>query len=386
MKLNIAVVTGTRADFGLLKWLMLELQENPNFNLQIIATGTHFSEAFGSTYQEIEQAGFVINSRIDMLFNEDSSYGTSKSIGLAISGFSDAYVALKPDILVVLGDRYEILAAVSAALAFNIPVAHLHGGEKTEGAFDELIRHAITKMSHMHFVASEDYRNRVIQMGEQPHMVFNVGGFGLDAIARTNLFSREDVEQRLGVQLMTRNIVVTHHPVTLESKQTQSQEMDSLLEALSNLNDTRIIITTPNADPGASKIRKQLEDFAQKTDNAVMFKSLGQRLYYSLLSVVDGVVGNSSSGLLEAPTFNIGTVNIGTRQNGRLRSQSVIDCDGTTKSISDAINKLYSTEFQTTLKSCKNPYGEPGAASKCAEKLGELNLRDITHKPFFDMK
>lgn len=386
MKRNIAVVTGTRADFGLLKWLMLELQENPHFNLQIIATGTHFSEAFGSTYQEIEQAGFVIDSRIDMLFNEDSSYGTSKSIGLAISGFSDAYVALKPDILVVLGDRYEILAAVSAALAFNIPVAHLHGGEKTEGAFDELIRHAITKMSHLHFVASEDYRNRVIQMGEQPDMVFNVGGFGLDAIARTNLFSRDEVEQRLGVPLMTRNIVVTHHPVTLESNQTQSQEMDSLLEALSNLTDTRIIITTPNADPGASKIRKQLEDFAQKTDNAVMFKSLGQRLYYSLLSIVDGVVGNSSSGLLEAPTFKIGTVNIGTRQNGRLRSQSVIDCDGTTRSISGAINKLYSAEFQTILKTCRNPYGEPGAASKCAEKLGELNVRDITHKPFFDMK
>lgn len=385
MKKNITFVTGTRADFGLLKWLMLEVKKTTNFNLQVIATGTHFLEEFGETYREILNAGFEIDYQIHLTLNDDTAYGTVKSIADLVSSFSDAFITLKPDLLVVLGDRYEILGAVTAALPFKLPIAHLHGGEITEGAFDDSIRHAISKMSHLHFVATDEYRNRVIQLGEQPGNIFNVGGFGLDAINRTTLFSKKEIENIIEAPLLEKNLLVTYHPVTLDSEESQKKEIKNLMSVLSTLEDTRILLTMPNADPGTSQIAASIVEFVQNNPNAILFPSFGQKLYYSVMSMVDGLVGNSSSGILEAPSFNKGTVNIGRRQNGRLQSTSIINCDGTKQSISKALDKLYSSEFQYTLKTSKNPYGAPGAAEKTVKVLEQVNFEGLTSKKFYDL-
>jgi GDP/UDP-N,N'-diacetylbacillosamine 2-epimerase (hydrolysing) len=384
MTRKICVVTGTRAEFGLLRWVMQEIQDTSGLELQIIATGMHLSPEFGLTYKEIEQNGFSIDAKVEILLSADTATGVTKSMGLGLIGFADAYDRLKPDLIIVLGDRFEIFAAAAAALIAGIPVAHLHGGETTEGAFDEAIRHSITKMSHLHFVAAEDYRRRVIQLGEQPDRVFQVGGLGIDAIKRIALMNREVLELSLDFKLGRKNLLITFHPVTLES-QSSAQQMGELLAALGQLEDTQLIFTMPNADTGSRELASMIDAFVATHPNARAYSSLGQLRYLSCMQLVDGVVGNSSSGLAEAPSMAVGTVNIGDRQRGRLQAKSVIDCQPERKAIFEAIEKLYSADFRQSLPNTVNPYGNGGASEKIVQLLKDYPLEGILKKSFYDL-
>ena len=385
MNRRICVVTGSRAEYGLLRWVMQGIKDDLSLCLQIIATGMHLSPEFGLTYREIEDDGFRIDRKVELLLSSDTSVGITKSIGLGMIGFADALNELKPDLLVMLGDRFELLASASAALVARIPIAHIHGGEKTEGVFDDAIRHSITKMSHLHFVAAEVYRRRVIQLGENPENVFLVGGVGVDSIKRLKLLDLKALEEALGFKFGSRNLLVTFHPVTLEHA-TAAWQMEELLRALDRLQDTKIIFTSPNADTDGRALIPMIMGFVDQHPSAVMFKSLGQLRYLSCIQYVDGVIGNSSSGLLEAPTFRKGTVNIGDRQSGRLRADSVIDCEPTQGDISAALNKLYSSDFQQVLVDVKSPYGEGGASLRIVEELSRMSLEGLVRKKFFDIK
>ena len=367
-----------------MRWLMEDLRATPGLELQVLATGMHLSPEFGLTYREIEQAGFAIDARVEMLLSADSSTSVTKSMGLGLIGYADAYARLAPDLIVVLGDRFEIFAAVAAALIAGIPVAHLHGGELTEGAFDDAIRHSITKMSHLHFVAAEDYRRRVIQLGEQPNRVFLVGGLGIDAIKRTKLLGRQELEASLDFKLGSRNLLVTFHPVTLEG-QSSRQQMAELLAALGELNDTHLIFTMPNADTGSRELAGMVDLFVANHPNARVYSSLGQLRYLSCLQQVDGVIGNSSSGLTEAPSMAIGTVNIGDRQKGRLLASSVINCLPQRQAISAAIQGLYEPNFRSALVTTVNPYGDGGASRKIVRLLSCFPLEGILKKSFHDI-
>jgi GDP/UDP-N,N'-diacetylbacillosamine 2-epimerase (hydrolysing) len=387
MKRNkICIVTGTRAEYGLLYWLMKEIQGDADLELQIIATGMHLSSEFGLTYKQIEENGFKIDKKIEMLLSSDTPVGISKSMGLGIISFSEAYADLKPDIVVLLGDRFEIFSAASAATISRVPIAHLHGGEATEGLIDEPIRHSISKMSHLHFTAAEEYRRRVIQMGESPGRVFNVGGLGIDNIKKLTLLNRNEFEDSIDFKLGQKNLMITFHPVTLE-RATARDQFQNLLDTLDELDSTRFIFTKPNADTEGRVIIKMIDDYASKNSHkAIAFISLGQLRYLSAMQFIDGVVGNSSSGLAEAPTFKIGTINIGDRQRGRIKADSVIDCEPDKESILTAIRKLYSKEFQAKLKYVKNPYGEGGAAERINKLLKETDLTDILKKEFHDLE
>lgn len=384
MSRKICVVTGTRAEFGLLRWLMQEVQQTPELELQVLATGMHLSPEFGLTYREIEQAGFTIDARVEMLLSADTATAVTKSMGLGMIGYADAYARLYPDLIVVLGDRFEIFAATAAALIAGIPVAHLHGGETTEGAFDEAIRHSITKMSHLHFVAAEDYRRRVIQLGEKPERVFLVGGLGIDAIKRTALMTREELEASIDFKLGRRNLLITFHPVTLEG-QSSGHQMAELLAALGQLKDTHLIFTMPNADTGGRELTTMVDEFVANHANARVFSSLGQLRYLSCMKFVDAVVGNSSSGLAEAPSMGIATVNIGDRQKGRISAESVINCPPERQAIHDTIQHLYSQEFRKTLASVVNPYGSAGASERIVQILKDYPLDGILKKSFYNL-
>jgi GDP/UDP-N,N'-diacetylbacillosamine 2-epimerase (hydrolysing) len=383
---KICIITGTRAEYGLLYWLMKEIQEDSELELQLIATGMHLSPEFGLTYRQIEKDGFKIDKKIEMLLSSDTPVGISKSMGLGMIGFVEAHADLKPDIVVFLGDRFEIFSAAASAMIARIPIAHLHGGETTEGAFDEAIRHSITKMSHLHFTAAEEYRKRVIQLGELPNKVFNVGGLGIDNIRKLKLMSRQEFEDSIDFKLGSKNLLITFHPVTLEHA-TAGDQFQNLLDALDELQDTKFIFTKPNADTDGRVIIKMIDDYVfGDSHKAIAFVSLGQLRYLSALKFVDACVGNSSSGLAEAPTFKIATINIGDRQRGRLKADSVIDCEPNKESILTAIRKLYSKEFQNKLKDVKNPYGEGGATEKIKKILKEVDLTDILKKQFYDIK
>jgi len=384
MTRKICVITGTRADYGLLRWVMQGIKDEPGLTLQTVATGMHLSPEFGLTYREIEKDGFQIDRKVEMLISSDTPVGIAKSMGLALIGFADALNELHPDLIVVLGDRFEIFAAVSSALVARIPVAHLHGGETTEGAFDEALRHSITKMSQLHFVAAEAYRQRVIQLGEQPERVFLVGGLGVDNIKRLKLLDRAELEVSLDFKLGQKSLLITFHPVTLEAS-TAAEQMTELLAALSALNDTQLVFTLPNADTDGRSLIKLVEQFVELHPNARAYTSLGQLLYLSCIAHVDGVVGNSSSGLTEVPSFKKGTINIGDRQRGRLQAASVINCEPTSSSLESALRKLYSTNFQETLPQVVNPYGEGGAASKVIDTLKRCSLNGIAKKSFHDL-
>ncbi len=385
MKRKICVVTGTRAEYGLLYWLMREIEADENLELQIIATGMHLSPEFGLTYKEIEKE-FKINKKIEMLLSSDTSVGISKSMGLAQISFAEAYDELKPDILIVLGDRYEIFAASSVAMIARIPIAHLHGGETTEGAFDEAIRHSITKMSHIHFTATEEYKNRVIQLGEHPPRVFNVGGMGIENIKRLKLLSRNEFEKSIDFNLNKKNILVTFHPVTLENS-TAKEQFQELLEAIDELRDTNIIFTKANSDTDGRVINQMIDEYVAKHSyKSIAFASLGQLRYLSAMQYMDAVVGNSSSGLLEAPSFKIGTINIGDRQKGRIKAQSVIDCEPNKNEILKAFDKLYSHKFKQLLKKSISPYGDGCASTKIIEEIKKIDLSDILKKSFYDLK
>lgn len=384
MSRKICVVTGTRAEFGLLRWLMQEIVTSEAMTLQVVATGMHLSPEFGLTYREIEQAGFSIDAKVEMLLSADTASAVTKSMGLGLIGFADEYSRLSPDLIVLLGDRFEIFAAAAAAMIAGIPIAHLHGGETTEGAFDEAIRHSITKMSHLHFVAAEDYRNRVIQLGEQPERVFMVGGLGIDAIQRITLMTREALEASIDFKLGPRNLLITFHPVTLEG-QSSAHQMSELLDALDGLHDTHLIFTMPNADTGGRELTSMVESFVSTHPNARAYSSLGQLRYLSCMKWVDGVVGNSSSGLAEAPSMGVGTVDIGDRQRGRLRASSVIHCVPVRQKIADALDLLYSSAFRKGLATVVNPYGAGGACQRIVEVLASHPLDQLVKKKFHDI-
>lgn len=383
MSRNICIVTGTRAEYGLLRFLMQAIKDDPELTLQLIVTGMHLSPEFGLTYREIEADGFVIDRKVEMLTSSDTSVGVAKSMGLGMIGFADALADLRPDLVVVLGDRFEIFAAAAAAMVARIPLAHLHGGEATEGLIDEAIRHSLTKMSQYHFVATEAYRRRVIQLGEQPERVFMVGALGIDGIRRLDLLDRPALEASLGFSFARRNLLVTFHPVTLESE-TAAAQTTALLEALAELRDTKLIFTLPNADTGGRVVAKLVGEFAARNGNAHAFASLGQLRYLSCIAQVDGVVGNSSSGIIEVPSFGKGTINIGDRQRGRVQSASVINCEPTRAGISAALSRLYSPEFQATLTSVVNPYGNGGASEEICAAIKRLPLDNVLKKRFFD--
>ena len=384
-KRKICVVTGTRAEYGLLSMLMKSINDDTNLELVIIATGSHLSPEFGLTYKEIEHDGFHIDKKIETILSADTPTAIAKSTGLGMIGIADALSDLQPDLMIVVGDRYELLAASFSAVTSRIPIAHIHGGETTEGAFDESIRHSITKMSWWHFAAAEEYRKRIIQLGENPERVFNVGGLGVDIIKNSQLLSKEELIKKTGINFSSKNLLVTYHPVTLED-QTSKDNMHSLLEVLTEMNDINLIFTMPNADSDRNSIFSMIETFVSNySDRAIVFTSMGHLNYMSTLQFVDGVIGNSSSGLLEAPSYQIGTINIGDRQKGRLKAESVIDCEPTKDSIKSALEIMYSKKFRSNLKSVLNPYGEGNATKKILEILKNSPLPKEIKKEFHNL-
>ena len=380
-KRKVCVVTGSRAEYGMLYWPMKEIQGDTDLQLQVIATGMHLSPEFGLTYQAIEADGFTIDAKVEMLLSSDTPVGIAKSIGLGVIGFADALDRLRPDILLVLGDRYEILAAAQAALVARIPVAHIAGGDVTEGAFDEAIRHSITKMSHVHFVTNEAAARRVAQLGENPAQIFNVGNPGLDFIKRMTLLSRAELEQSLDFRFQEKNLLITFHPVTLEnaSAETQFQE---LLHALDKLGgQVGILFTKPNADTDGRVITHLMDSYVARHPNARAYHSLGQQRYLSAMSQVDAVVGNSSSGLYEAPSFCKPTVNIGDRQKGRLQASSVINCTPDAQAIEQAVLLALSADCSGAV----NPYGDGESAVRIKDHLKQLaDPSALLKKHFFD--
>lgn len=382
---RICVVTGTRAEYGLMRGLIAGLRDAPEFELQLVATGMHLSPEFGLTWREIAADGFAIDERVEILLSSDSAVGVSKAMGLGMIGFAEAFARLRPDLLIVLGDRFEILAAASAALVAGIPIAHIHGGETTEGAFDEAIRHSVTKMSHLHFVAAAPYRDRVIQLGEAPERVFLVGGLGIDAIKNAPLLDRAELETQLDLEFGERNLLVTFHPPTLNPGEAAAQ-MQALLDALDSLGpETHLLFTMPNADTGGRELAAMVDRFVAARDNARVFTSLGQLRYLSCMRLMDGVVGNSSSGLIETPSFGIGTVNIGDRQAGRLKAASVIDCAPQQDAIEAALERLFSDDFRKGLARVENPYGTGGATTAILDVLRRHPLSGLLKKSFHDI-
>ena len=382
-KRKICVITGTRAEYGLLYWLMKGVNVDDTLVLQVVVTGMHLSKEFGNTYQQIEKDGFIIDKKVDISLKSDTEVAITKSIGIGVIGFADVFNNLQPDLVVVLGDRFEIFAAVSAAMVARIPVAHLHGGESTEGVIDESIRHSITKMSHLHFAATNEYRNRIIQLGEQPDMVFNVGGLGIDNINKLKLLSKSEFENTINFKLGEKNILITFHPVTLE-KSTSEVQFQALLDSISELSNTKIIFTKANSDTDGRVINSMIDGYVARHDNTIAFKSMGQLNYLSALKFMDAVVGNSSSGLIEAPSFKIGTIDIGDRQKGRIKANSIISCSPNKESIDSALVKLYSREFQDIANNVVNPYGKGGASKKVLNIIKDISLDNIVKKSFYD--
>jgi GDP/UDP-N,N'-diacetylbacillosamine 2-epimerase (hydrolysing) len=382
MSRRICVVTGSRAEYGLLRWPMEAIRASPDLALQLIATGTHLSPEFGQTYREIEADGFHIDRKLEILLSSDSAAGVAKAMGLALIACADALEQLQPDLLLVLGDRFEIFAAVAAALVARIPVAHVHGGETTEGSFDDAMRHCITKMAQLHFVAAEEYRRRVIQLGEDPERVFLVGGLGAEGIRKVRLLDRTQLQAALGIELGPRSLLITFHPATLDAESAVAQ-MTELLAALDTLGETTLIFTLPNADTEGRALLAMVESYVAGRPHAHAFASLGQLRYLSCLQFVDAVVGNSSSGLTEAPSFRIGTLNVGDRQQGRLKALSVIDCSAERGAIAAGLTQLYSPAFRARLAAVTNPYGEGGASARIVEVLRTFPLENIVRKRFY---
>ena len=368
---KICVVTGSRAEYGLMSRLMKIMMEDCYFQLQIVATNMHLSPEFGLTYKEIEEDGFVIDKKVHMLLSSDTTNAISKSVGLGVIGFADVFEELKPDLLLVLGDRYEILAAVSAALFYKIPVIHLYGGEITEGAYDDAIRHAITKMSCLHFTATEVYRQRVIQMGEQPSTVYNVGALGCDNIRTMALMNKIELEQSLHFALDRKTLLVTFHPVTMEDN-TAEKQFSELLEAIDEFEHLRVIFTMPNSDTNGRIIMDMIKKFVEKhADRAIWMMSLGAKRYLSTLQFIGGVVGNSSSGITEVPSFHIPTLNIGDRQKGRITPSSVLHCLPVKNDIKEKLGIMTAPGYMERLQDVKNPYDKANTAQEIVRIIKE---------------
>lgn len=386
-KKKICVVTSTRAEYGLLRSLMKKVIKENSYELQIIATGMHLSPEFGNTYKEIESDGFKINDKIEILLSSDSAIGISKSMGLAIISFAEAFERLNPDLIIVLGDRYEIFSICSAAVVAKIPIAHLHGGETTEGAFDEAFRHSITKMSHLHFTSTEEYKNRVIQLGENPERVFNVGAIGVENITSMKLLEKSDLEKSLGFKLDKPFGLVTFHPTTLENNTSKAQ-FEELLRAMDERKDMKFILTKANSDTNGRIINNLIDKYSeQNSERIIAFTSMGILRYLSAMKYCSFVMGNSSSGIIEAPTFNIPTINIGDRQKGRIQAESVINCVADKDSITSAMKKALSKEFLLDIKHIKNPYGNGYTSEKIYNVVNEKLKRKIElKKSFFDRR
>ncbi|MDO7895439.1 UDP-N-acetylglucosamine 2-epimerase [Pseudomonas citrulli] len=383
MASKIAVFTGTRAEYGLLYWLMRDIKDNPALDLQILVSGMHLSPEFGETWKQIVHDGFEIDAKVEMLLSSDTAVGVVKSMGLGLLGFAEALQRLSPDVLVVLGDRFEALAVVQAALVMKIPVAHIHGGEITEGAYDDAIRHAISKLSMLHFVAAEPYRQRVIQMGEDPARVFNVGAVGLDHVKRGDFLSLEALSQSLDFNIVGPFMLVTYHPVTL-AEEDPERSFCALLAALDTFPDYQLVITYPNADNGGRSIISLIEKYAAAHPGRVLaIPSLGFKRYLSILQYASVVVGNSSSGVIEVPSFGLPTVNIGSRQKGRLAAETVISCEPDTDAIRQAISLALSKEFSSLCRHAENPYGKGDASQKIVQQL--MNFNGGTSKKFYDL-
>lgn len=381
---KICVVTGSRAEYGLLYWLMKAIEADRDLELQLIVTGMHLSEEFGLTYKEIEK-NFKINKKIDMVLTDDTSISISNSMGIAQNLFAKAYDKLKPDIILVLGDRYEIFSASISAMISRVPIAHIHGGEITEGSWDDSIRHSISKMSHLHFAATERYKKRLIQLGEEPKRIFNVGGMGIENIYKLKLYNKNELEKLLNFKFNKKNLLITFHPVTLENN-TSTKHFLEILDALKKIKDTNFIFTKSNSDLNGRAINKLIDHFVKNNQkSSIKFISLGQLKYLSILQFVDAVVGNSSSGLIEAPSFKIGTVNIGDRQKGREKALSVIDCKPNKKDIKKSINKVYSKDFRELLENVKNPYDNGSSSKKIIKILKSFKIDNILKKSFFNI-
>ena len=385
LKRKVCVVTGTRAEYGLLRWLLDEIKSDPELELQTVVTGMHLSPEFGLTYREIEADGIEINAKVEMLLSSDTTIGMAKSIGLGVLGFADTFNFLKPDIVVLCGDRFEILAAAQTAFVSKIPIAHLYGGESTIGVVDEGMRHAITKMSQLHFVSTEAYRKRVIQLGELPEMVFNYGAPGLDNFEKLDPLEKSEVENFLGLQLASPTFLVTYHPTTLETSGSKNT-IDVIFKVFDSFPDAKIIFTLANSDAGGRQINQKIRSYAASRPNHCrVFTSMGSYKYISTLRHVDVVIGNSSSGILEAPFLKKPTVNLGLRQSGRLKAASIIDANEDVDSIRVAISKALSPAFQASLKSVESLYGYGQSSGRIKEKLKTISLRDILVKRFYDL-
>lgn len=384
---KICVVTGTRAEYGLLTPLINKIQDDSDLVLQLLVTGMHMSPEFGMTVNSIENDGYEIAERIEILLSSDSPVGISKSMGLALISFSEAFERLRPDIIVVLGDRSEIFAVAAAASVAKIPIAHLHGGETTEGAVDEGFRHSITKLSWLHFTSTEDYRKRVIQLGESPERVFNVGAIGIENVVKSPLMTKSELEQSLNVELKNPLLLVTFHPVTLENK-TSSTQFQELLNVLDQYTEGTIIFTKANSDTDGRVINHMIDDYVKNHENnCLAYTSMGQQRYLSAMKIADAVVGNSSSGIIEAPSFNIPTVNIGDRQKGRKQAETVINCEPNEEMISEALSVALSHAFRERIENSINPYGDGNVSEKIMKVIRRVLMSEISlKKTFYDME
>ncbi len=382
---KICVVTGTRAEYGLLSRLMGMINESSQTQLQLIVTNMHLSNLHGNTYSEIESDGFTINKKIPIIVaGHDDAKATLKSMSKALSGFADAYYELKPDIVILLGDRYEALAAATAALIERIPIAHIHGGEITEGAYDDAIRHSITKMSYLHFPATEIYRKRVIQLGEQPERVFNVGSLGVENIKKLQLFSKDEIDNFIGFTLDKNTLLATYHPVTLGNS--AIKDISNFLKALDERKDLKVVFTMPNSDTGGKAIFSAIERFVESNSGrACVFQSLGVKRYLSVMKYVSAVVGNSSSGILETPSFHIPTLNVGDRQKGRLSADSIVNCTSDKDSILKGLDIILSEKSRNIAAKVKNPYEQSNTAQKIFDIVSTYPLENILRKHFYDL-
>ena len=385
MRKKVCVISGSRADYGLLKTLLRLLKKDKDIRLQLAVTGSHLSPRFGSTYKEIKKDGFAIDAKIDISLTSDSPRGIARSTGIAMAKFSAIYATLRPDIIVVLGDRFEIFGAAAAACISRIPIAHISGGEITEGSIDDVFRHCITKMSCLHFTALDVYRRRVIQLGESPDTVFNVGEIGLDDIRSTRFLSKKDLEAKLKFRFNKHNLLVTFHPATAGAGVPQ-QEFANLLRVLEERKNTAVIFTKANADAGGGVINTMIDTYVRThKKDATVFASLGRTVYLSAMRCVDAVVGNSSSGLVEAPSLRTGTINIGDRQAGRVRAKSVIDCEPTLDSIRKSFKILYSKAYQDMLRRVKNPYEGNRSSEKALKVIKSCEPAMTRSKRFHDI-
>lgn len=383
---KICIVTATRAEYGLLKPLMAAVSSEKDWTLQILVTGSHLSPEFGLTYKQIEKEGFAIDKKIEMLLSADTSTSIIKSMGVGMIGYADALQDLKPDLLVILGDRYEMLSIAISALILKIPIVHIHGGEITEGAYDDAIRHAITKMSHIHFASTEVYRNRIIQMGEQPDHVFNAGAIGIDNVKNLSLLTKEELEKELDVRFGKYNFQVTFHPTTLDKESPQKQ-FAILLEALQEQEDCFFIFTKANADTDGRIINQMIDEFVDKHSNKTKsFHSLGSLRFLSLVKICDAIIGNSSSGILEAPSLHTATINIGDRQKGRIQADSIVNTGIDKNEILKAMELVKTAAFKEKVVLTTNPYGEGNATQKIVNVLRNLDVEKLVVKKFCDLQ